>query len=393
MKNELVVQYFIMKERILPSIILGCIIMMSCQSMNYAINERDVHVNMIKNEESLTYSSYLKEYKVIALSDRTPEALIEYPDRLLFSDNRIFVMDRRGNKVLMFDGTGKFLRSTANMVGKGHNEYIRVMDAALDEKDRKLYVHCDAPYQMMVFDLDLNLEKVIPMDDYMREIALDDDYIYGICYNDQGKEGYRLVVTDKHHPETKATTVISYENVISGRWTSGKSLMPCTSGGVYVCLPFDTHIYQVKEGEIVESFNMDFGAEGLIENPISKGATPQWFDRNCRDLNWTIVNMTGNDSILIFNTNREYTFIMDIYRSECKGYSNWYNDLLPFSFSRILPTSGIKNGIVYFLLSESVTEALKQAEKKSTPLSPVLTDIKEKFNPNGNPLIIVWTIR
>lgn len=112
---------------------------------------------------------------------------------------------------------------------------------------------------------------------------------------------------------------------------------------------------------------MDFGAEGLIENPISKGATPQWFDRNCRDLNWSIVNMTGNDSIMIFNTNREYAFIMDMYRSECKGYLNWYNDLLPFSCSRIIPISGIKNGIVYLFYSGSIVDALKQAEKKAAP--------------------------
>lgn len=45
------------------------------------------------------------------------------------------------------------------MEGRGHNEYIRVIDASIDEKDKKLYVHCDAPYQMMIFDLDLNLEK------------------------------------------------------------------------------------------------------------------------------------------------------------------------------------------------------------------------------------------
>lgn len=382
-----------MRKFILPLLFSVSIIFISCQRMNYTKNEKDIYVDMVKNENSLAFSSFLNGYKAIVLSNNVPDALIENPDRLLFTDNRIFVMDRSGNKVLMFDGSGKFLRSTANRVGKGHNEYIGVMDAALDEKDGKLYVQCDAPYQMMVFDLDLNLEKVIPMDDYMREIAVDDDYIYGICYNDQGKEGYRLVVTDKHHPETKATTVISYENVISGRWTSGKSLMPCASGGVYVCLPFDTHIYKVKEGEIVESFNMDFGAEGLIENPISKGATPQWFDRNCRDLNWSIVNMTGNDSIMIFNTNREYAFIMDMYRSECKGYLNWYNDLLPFSCSRIIPTSGIKNRIVYLLYSGSIVDALKQAEKKAAPLSPVLRDIKEKFDPNGNPLIIVWTFR
>ena len=51
---------------------------------------------------------------------------------------------------------------------------------------------------------------------------------------------------------------------------------------------------------------MDFGEEGLIENPIRNGVTPDWFDRNCADLNWSIVNMTVSDSVMLFNTNREY---------------------------------------------------------------------------------------
>lgn len=382
-----------MKTRILSLLFLGSSILVSCHSTNYVRNEKDIHVNIIKNGQSLTYSSFLKGYKVIALSDSTPEALIKFPDRLIFADNRIFVMDRGSNKVLMFDGTGKFLRSTAKMVGKGHNEYIRVIDAALDKKDKKLYVHCDAPYQMMVFDLNLNLKNIIRMDDYMREIAVDGDYIYGISYNDQGKSGHRLVATNKYQPDTKATTVVSYDNAVYGRWTMGKSLMPCSNGGVYVSLPFDTHIYKVEEGEITESYNMDFGAEGLIENPIRKGSTPQWFDRNSRDLNWSIVNMTGNDSIMLFNTNREYAFIMDMHRQECNGYLNWHNDMLPFSCSRIIPTSGIKNGVVYLLFSNSIADALKQAEKKGSLLPPALAEIKEKFNPDGNPLIIVWNIR
>lgn len=183
-----------MRKFILPLLFSVSIIFISCQRMNYTKNEKDIYVDMVKNENSLAFSSFLNGYKAIVLSNNMPDALIENPDRLLFTDNRIFVMDRSGNKVLMFDGSGKFLRSTANRVGKGHNEYIGVMDAAVDEKDGKLYVQCDAPYQMMVFDLDLNLEKVIPMDDYMREIAVDDDYIYGICY----KSGKRRISVGCH---------------------------------------------------------------------------------------------------------------------------------------------------------------------------------------------------
>lgn len=77
--------------------------------------------------DELVYSSFLKSYEIVALSDSVPEALIKFPDRILFAEDRIFVVDRFGNKVLMFDREGNFLKSTASMTGKGHNEYIRLM--------------------------------------------------------------------------------------------------------------------------------------------------------------------------------------------------------------------------------------------------------------------------
>lgn len=114
--------------------------------------------------DELVYSSFLKSYEIVALSDSVPEALIKFPDRILFAEDRIFVVDKADNKLLMFDREGNFLKSTASMVGKGHNEYIRLMDVAMDKESRTLYVHCDAPYQIMVFDFDLNLKEVVQTD-------------------------------------------------------------------------------------------------------------------------------------------------------------------------------------------------------------------------------------
>ena len=91
---------------------------------------------------------------------------------------------------------------------------------------------------MMIFDLDLNLEKIIPMDYYMGEIAIEGNQLYGICYNEpKDGGGYRFVTVDKKDLKKEPTTLLSFENAIIGRWTLGKSLMPCHDG-VYVCLPF-----------------------------------------------------------------------------------------------------------------------------------------------------------
>ena len=142
-------------SKILATIIMG-LIYASCTPSEHLNN---IKVELFDSGHSLTFSSFLEGYKIISLSSDTSEAIVHYPDRLLFFDNRIFVMDRGGNKIIMYDRNGKFLKSTAKMEGRGHNEYIRVIDASIDEKTKTLRTLMTAPYQMMIFDLDLNWKK------------------------------------------------------------------------------------------------------------------------------------------------------------------------------------------------------------------------------------------
>lgn len=376
-------------SKILISFIMG-LIYISCTPSKHLNN---IKVELFDNGHALTFSSFLEEYKIISLSSNTSEAMIKYPDRLLFFGNRIFVMDRGGNKIIVYDRNGKFLKSTAQMVGRGHNEYIRVIDASIDEKDKKLYVHCNAPYQMMIFDLNLNLEKTIPMDYYMGEIAIEGNQLYGICYNkpkDGG--GYSFVTVNKNDLKKEPTILLSFENAITGRWTLGKSLMPCRDG-VYVCLPFDTRIYKFKDATITEEYNMDFGEQGLIEHPVTKDMNPRWFDKYYRDINWSIVNMTESDSILLFNTNKAHAFIMNKNQYQCSGHMNLNNDIFPISCARIIPSQGLSNGVVYFIIPSSIEKMLEQAKKGKETLTPAIKEFKQKFDPNGNPLLIVWNIK
>ena len=130
---------------------------LSCTAYKQPLDGERIAVEF--HDDILKTSSFREGYELVALDAPCNEAVISSVDRLLFAEGRIVVLDQVGNKVLLFDSDGGFLKSTSKMVGKGHNEYIRISDAAIDESARKLYVHCDAPYQMMVFDWDLNPVK------------------------------------------------------------------------------------------------------------------------------------------------------------------------------------------------------------------------------------------
>ena len=120
---------------------------------------------------------------------------------------------------------------------------------------------------------------------------------------------------------------------------------------------------------------------------------PRWFDKNYRDINWSIVNMTESDSILLFNTNKAHAFIMNKNQYKCSGYLNFDNDIFPIACARIIPSQGLSNGVVYFTIPSSIENMLEQVKKGNEPLTPAIKEIKQKFDPDGNPMLIVWDIK
>ena len=131
----------------------------------------------------------------------------------------------------------------------------------------------------------------------MDEVVADGRFIYGIRTLYRDETGFELVALERNRLQDTPRVLLSFTGGVPGRRTTGKSLMQAVDGA-YVSFPFDTHVYKIRNAEVVETYNMDFGEEGLIENPIRNGVTPDWFDCNCADLNWSIVNMTVSDSVL-----------------------------------------------------------------------------------------------
>ena len=360
---------------------------LSCTAYKQPLDGERIAVEF--HDDILKTSSFREGYELVALDAPCNEAVISSVDRLLFAEGRIVVLDQVGNKVLLFDSDGGFLKSTSKMVGKGHNEYIRISDAAIDESARKLYVHCDAPYQMMVFDWDLNLERVIPMDYYMREMVMEGDFVYGICWN--GDKGYEFLAQKKDRLEEKPEVLASCADVVPGRLAMGKSL--AVSGRVvYASLPFDDRIYKAGDGRIIGEFVLDFGDQGLMAHPVRQGLNPHWFDRQYRDVHWSIVNMGGSDSLLFFNTNRSTRFVLDQKNLRCDAYPEIIDDMLPFSCSSATPAQGMENSVVYEVSPSVVAGILQSAEGKGEALDSAFVRMAGKVRADGNPVFVVWRL-
>ena len=176
------------------NIFLYAVVLLACLSCS---TKQKVTVEY-KDYRPLNMSSFVTLQKNILLDSPTEESRIQdfHIGRLLFAQERIYVIDEKENRILMFNDEGKFLKSIGSATGEVSGNRLKIQDAALDAQPQKLYAYCSTTCQIMVFDLDLNVEQTIPMVTPLLEIGLDGNCLYAIRTSLK-RNGCELVVFDK----------------------------------------------------------------------------------------------------------------------------------------------------------------------------------------------------
>lgn len=171
-------------------------------------------------------SSFVTLQKNILLDTPTEESRIQdfHIGRLLFAQERIYVIDEKENKILMFNDEGKFLKSIGGATGEVSGNRLKIQDAALDAQPQKLYAYCSTTCQIMVFDLDLNVEQTIPMVTPLLEIGLDGNCLYAIRTSLK-RDGCELVVFDKNRLEDAPSVLWKQAGIPSGKQTPGETFI------------------------------------------------------------------------------------------------------------------------------------------------------------------------
>ena len=110
------------------------------------------------DQNSLMPLSEIAEEITAVELELTDESLIssDYIQNIIVSENEVFIA--RMDKIYIFNKEGKFIR-TIGSSGQGPGEYTYIMDLALDEKNRRLFIS-SAP-KIISYDLNGKLLKEI----------------------------------------------------------------------------------------------------------------------------------------------------------------------------------------------------------------------------------------
>ena len=355
--------------------------------------------SFVSNDISIKYhpkiintSELLDSCKIVIPQSDEKQQYIGNIERVLCANNKYYLVDRKRNAILSFNEEGHFEKTTASLIGRGPGEYIRILDAAVDLKSNRIYVYCDAPYQMMIFDYNLNLVEVVKVELLFKEFAIDGDYIFALCQNVDDWSKYELRCYNKTDINGSYKVLAKQDKGIAGTGGLGKSVT-YDGRNCYFCLPFDNKIYRISNGEIENGWNLDFNGKWFSYEASRQLKGTRFITKN-KDVNWYVQNLCVSDSLVLFNTNLSNIFVVNKKLNVGDSYSEIINDIFPYSSSWIIPVNGQPSKMCFIVPCVHAKRVIDHIKEDKNNL--IYNKIKQKisdYDANDNPLILVWDIK
>lgn len=368
--------------------------MMCCLSSCSSIDRIDILSPItlhFHNDETLKLDSIAQQAKLVQFDAPNVDAIIGRIDRLLFVDNNICVVDSKGNKLILFSKDGKFIKSTSMLIGHGHDEYISLKDAALDEYNKRIYMYSDIPRKMFVFDYELNLINSLDFDERVLEFVIDNIYIYYMYLSDD-QTSYEVRAVKKNKPNSSSITLAKVGPVCAGLFTIGKSMNQC-GGSCYACLPFENKIYRLQNGKIHDGYVVDFGDMWFADSSRTSNSID--FNRKNIGKFWCLKNISTSDSNLVFSSNKTALFVIDRTSLEGNMYLCGIDDRLPFLTEFSISTQGLHGIIAYNTSSNRINDYVMSVNdnKYQGVVDKEVFGIVSNHRLENNPLVVIWHLK
>jgi hypothetical protein len=243
-----------------------CLFFFACTEESVDISNKIIDAKEISND-TFVMTSIIDSSYFIPLEAKD-ESLIKGIDKIVFDNDKIFVLDRQGNnKILVFDRQGKFMYPVGKN-GGGPGEYIEVYDFCINIQERSIYLLCERN-SVMRYDYSGNFVEKKQLNFYTAKIEYLNDHFYFIG---DDPDLFNLVVTD-NNLEIINTFFPNKE------WGDNLRLLvhplQKTDSLVYYFRFLDDSIYGIKNNsELFTLYGIDFGESKIDFSKVKNtGAT------------------------------------------------------------------------------------------------------------------------
>lgn len=214
--------------------------------------------DLMSNLQKAKLSDFVDSVQYIPL-ETNDSSLIGSISRVIATSHYIFIGDRVTNSVLVFSKQGEFLNKIYRQ-GRGPEEYVRLYDFDVNEKDSSIYFYCGSKIQ--IYDYMGIYKQTIPIKTSVSpiSIAVSTNSIYfSTNYNTcNDKQPYNSIFINPNGKVIERTSPYSTE--IAGQINySPRLYFRFYNDTLLYFNNFENVIYEYSEGHSTPKFKMTFG--------------------------------------------------------------------------------------------------------------------------------------
>ncbi len=368
--------------------ILFCFLMaIGCYSCAVVKSEIVEEVTMQIHPNYVPVSTLVKPSDIIQLKDGGPQSIIGEVDKIIYWNEDVYVFDETHDIISCYNPEGQIKASTQKHIGHGKNEYVHLADVSFDEVDSLLYVLCDTPSQIMIFDKELNVVSAHPLSLMPLELCVNSNHILLFSVNhDKGR--FEIHTLDKCHLDESPKLLLTSEILVDRIMGMGKNVLS-TQGECWIEFPFNDCLYKIEDGKVGETYRIMFEDKWFTGG---ERKAKDFLEENT-DRVWTMQNMQRMGPLLWFNSNTEDIYCLDIQKGICHCYSALVHDSIPFATQLMIPQQGKRDCVSFRIFPAFINSYVKNVEKNHSEEEE--SDIyvaAKKFQRENNAMIVNWTL-
>ncbi|WP_170179755.1 6-bladed beta-propeller [Flavivirga rizhaonensis] len=380
--------------------ILFTIVLLLCfSSCKKIVNELDnVNLEHIKVDIQEKYpegdfKEYFSSSKIIAL-ETTERSIFSKIDRISLHKDKIFILDRNTDAVLIFSNTGKFLNKI-QYIGKGPMEYISLHDFTIDENRGHIILYTDRPYKLITYTIEGQFLKEEKIKGFYFNMGFKDNNLFLLVKEKKDKmfleynletQAKKRFVDLNEKDEFFFNLVIESPNIIRSK-------------NVFISQLYSETIYEYDGNEVKPKYFVDYGEQKAPDNIINK------FEKNYQGLyeyitennyGFGISNFRESKDYVTFNFYNNMIVIYSKVLKKSKAFSFFENENDQLPFYNYFAHDGDDNKIISIYPAIEFKDQMSIYKKEIKPWDKIpdyIKEIDEKLSSNDNPLLIVYTFK
>lgn len=364
----------------------GILILTQCQDASNLSSIPSVKVDVTENKEGKT-SDYFTCSEIIVL-ETCENSLISSIDRLIRTENNIYILDKSRKQIFIFDHHGKFIKAL-NHRGRAPGEYIQIVDAGVDTLNKQIIVMADIPMCILYYDLQGNFIKQKPLPHLLDNIICENgkEFFYNTYYKEDKKKDYYIWFSEvldcrKELPLQKNNNF----------FLKGPRII--NSSGILFTKRYDNTVFSLKNDTITPEIRFDFG-ENNIPPHLKENLNDKKFYLECmqKKICHSVSYLRNNERFITFKTNFGGFIIYDKPENKASYFKYMKDEESGLIFSTYFPHDGADNRMLFTMNANQFLDLFYNLTSVREANNEFIQNLGTILKEDDNPILFFYKFK